>query len=163
MNDLFAGWDNVYGFDMSCIRNVALTEPLVDVVEAKQVVTNSCVVKEIDLHTVKKEDLSFSSPFQLYCRRNDYIHALVAFFTIEFTHCHKRTGFSTAPDCHYTHWKQTVFYLHDYLTVKYGEELIGEFKMKPNPRNNRDLDFNISVDFSGELCNYQSTANYRMR
>ncbi|CAH3137005.1 unnamed protein product [Porites lobata] len=156
-------WDNVYGFDMSCIRNVALTEPLVDVVEAKQVVTNSCVVKEIDLHTVKKEDLSFSSPFQLYCRRNDYIHALVAFFTIEFTHCHKRTGFSTAPDCHYTHWKQTVFYLHDYLTVKYGEELIGEFKMKPNPRNNRDLDFNISVDFSGELCNYQSTANYRMR
>ena len=30
---------------MSCIRKVALTEPLVDVVEAKQVVTNSCVVK----------------------------------------------------------------------------------------------------------------------
>lgn len=45
MNDLFAGWDRVYGFDMSCIRKVALTEPLVDVVEAKQVVTNSCSVK----------------------------------------------------------------------------------------------------------------------
>ena len=30
---------------MSCIRKVALTEPLVDVVEAKQVVTNSCLVK----------------------------------------------------------------------------------------------------------------------
>ena len=45
MNDVFAGWDNVYGFDMSCIRKVALTEPLVDVVEAKQVVSNSCVVK----------------------------------------------------------------------------------------------------------------------
>lgn len=156
-------WDSVYGFDMSCIRKVALTEPLVDVVEAKQVVTNSCVVKEIDLHTVKKEDLSFSSPFQLYCRRNDYVHALVAFFTIEFTHCHKRTGFSTAPDCHYTHWKQTVFYLEDYLTVKYGEELNGEFKMQPNPRNNRDLDFAISVNFNGELCNYHSAANYRMR
>ena len=43
--DLFLGWDRVYGFDMSCIRKVALTEPLVDVVEAKQVVTNSCLVK----------------------------------------------------------------------------------------------------------------------
>ena len=43
--DPFSGWDSVYGFDMSCIRKVALTEPLVDVVEAKQVVTNSCVVK----------------------------------------------------------------------------------------------------------------------
>lgn len=44
-HDHFLGWDSVYGFDMSCIRKVALTEPLVDVVEAKQVVTNSCVVK----------------------------------------------------------------------------------------------------------------------
>lgn len=52
MNDLFVGWDNVYGFDMSCIRNVALTEPLVDVVEAKQVVTNSCVVKVRLMHIV---------------------------------------------------------------------------------------------------------------
>ena len=45
-----------------------------------------------------------------------------------------------APDCHYTHWKQTVFYLQDYLTVKYGEELCGEFKMEPNPRNNVSAD-----------------------
>ena len=42
----------MYGFDMSCIRNVALTEPLVDVVEAKQVVTNSCVVKVRLMHIV---------------------------------------------------------------------------------------------------------------
>lgn len=38
-------WDNVYGFDMSAIRNVALNEPLVDVVESKQVVTDSCRIK----------------------------------------------------------------------------------------------------------------------
>jgi len=35
----------VYGFDMTCIRNVAMREPLVDVVDSKQVVTNSCLVK----------------------------------------------------------------------------------------------------------------------
>ena len=39
------GWDNVYGFDMSCIRQVALTEPLVDSVDHKQVCTNSCILK----------------------------------------------------------------------------------------------------------------------
>ena len=27
-------------------------------------------------------------------------------------------GFSTAPDAPYTHWKQTVFYLNDYITCK---------------------------------------------
>lgn len=36
-DDKINWWDNVYGFDMSCIREVAMTEPLVDVVEAKQV------------------------------------------------------------------------------------------------------------------------------
>ena len=61
MNDLFAGWDNVYGFDMSCIRNVALTEPLVDVVEAKQVVTNSCVVKVRLMQIVGQVTPTFSS------------------------------------------------------------------------------------------------------
>jgi len=30
---------------MSCIRKVAICEPLVDVVDPKQVVTNSCLVK----------------------------------------------------------------------------------------------------------------------
>ena len=30
-------WDEVYGFDMSCIRKVALTEPLVDTVDCNQV------------------------------------------------------------------------------------------------------------------------------
>lgn len=35
----------MYGFDMSCIRNVAIKEPLVDVVDPKQVVTNACLLK----------------------------------------------------------------------------------------------------------------------
>lgn len=35
----------MYGFDMSCIRNVAIKEPLVDVVDPKQVVTNTCLLK----------------------------------------------------------------------------------------------------------------------
>merc|ERR1712088_508826 len=49
-------WDEVYGFDMSCIRKVALTEPLVDTVDCNQVVTNSCLIKEIDIQTCTKED-----------------------------------------------------------------------------------------------------------
>lgn len=96
-------------------------------------------------------------------RRNDYVHALVTFFTIEFTKCHKRMGFSTAPDAPYTHWKQTVFYLDDYLTVKRNEEIFGVFGMKPNAKNNRDLDFNIELNFTGELCTLQENNVYRMR
>merc|ERR1712212_529516 len=102
-------WDSVYGFDMSAIRQIALSEPLVDTVEAKQVVTDSCMMKEIDLKTVKAEELNFKVPFTIRSRRNDYIHAFVCFFNVEFSPCHKRTGFSTGPESRYTHWKQTVF------------------------------------------------------
>ena len=38
-------WDNVYGFDYSCIKDIALREPLVDTVELKAVVTDPCLVK----------------------------------------------------------------------------------------------------------------------
>jgi protein arginine N-methyltransferase 1 len=38
-------WDNVYGFDYSCIKDIALREPLVDTVEMKAVVTDPCLIK----------------------------------------------------------------------------------------------------------------------
>lgn len=36
-DDKINWWDNVYGFDMSSIRKIAISEPLVDVVDPKQV------------------------------------------------------------------------------------------------------------------------------
>ncbi|NXX13560.1 ANM1 methyltransferase, partial [Podargus strigoides] len=96
--------------------------------------------QEVDIYTVKVEDLTFTAPFCLQVKRNDYVHALVAYFNMEFTRCHKRTGFSTSPESPYTHWKQTVFYMEDYLTVKSGSRgAVCDF-MKPNAKNNvRDL------------------------
>merc|ERR1712130_960232 len=135
-DDKIHWWDEVYGFDMSCIRKVALTEPLVDTVDCNQVVTNSCLIKEIDIQTCTKEDIPFTSPFHLQIKRNDYM---------------------------YTHWKQTVFYLDDYLTCKKGDEVTGVFSMKPNTRNVRDLDFEIKVDFNGELGSVSESNTYRMR
>ncbi|KAK7796228.1 hypothetical protein U0070_010911 [Myodes glareolus] len=109
----------------SCIKDVAIKEPLVDVVDLKQLVTNVCLIKEVDIYTVMVEDLTFTSPFCLQVKRNDYVHALVASFNTEFTQCHKKNGFSIGSESPYTHWKQTVFYMEDYLTVKTGEEIFG--------------------------------------
>ena len=62
---------------MSAIRKVALTEPLVDVVDRNQVVTNNCLIKEIDIQTIKKDDIPFESPFHLQIRRNDYVQVRI--------------------------------------------------------------------------------------
>jgi hypothetical protein len=53
--------------------------------------------------------------------RNDYVHALVGYFDVSFKACHKTIQFSTGPLARSTHWKQTVFYLEDTLTVRQGE------------------------------------------
>jgi len=60
-------------------------------------------------------------------------------------------------------WKQTVFYFDDYLTVIKGEDLFGVFSMKPNTRNKRDLDFEVEVEFKGELSEITETLAYKMR
>ena len=88
-------WTSVYNFDMSCIREMALTEPLVDSVDKNQIVSNSSFIKDIDLLTMKVDDLKFEAPFHLSVFRNDYVHAFVTYFNIEFSACHKKVGFST--------------------------------------------------------------------
>lgn len=51
-----------------------------------------------------------------------------------------------APDAPYTHWKQTVFYLEDYLTVRRGEEISGSMAMKPNEKNT------VSTAVAADIC-----------
>jgi len=47
--------------------------------------------------------------------------------------------------------------------VKKGEEVFGTFHLKPNERNNRDLDFVFDVDFRGELSTMTDSIRYKMR
>lgn len=128
------------------MKDNALSEPLVDTVEMKALVTDPCPVFTIDLNTVTTEQLAFSEQFQLRVQRNDFIHALIAWFDIDFGACHKPIRFSTGPHTKYTHWKQTVFYLREVLTVEEGEILTGFLTNKPNNRNKRDLDIKIDYE-----------------
>lgn len=64
-------WDDVYGFDYSCIKDIALKEPLVDTVELKSVVCDPAKVLHLDLTKCTKEDLAFKNSFQLTATRND--------------------------------------------------------------------------------------------
>jgi len=142
-------WDDVYGFDYSCIKDIALREPLVDTVELKAVVTNPYAIKHIDLKTARIEDLTFSAPFSITATRNDYVHAFLAWFDISFGSIHKPVKFSTGPHAKYTHWKQTVFYTRETVTISEGEIITGRLTCAPNARNNRDLDIVIEYEVEG--------------
>jgi protein arginine N-methyltransferase 1 len=157
-------WDNVWGFDYTPLKATAMTEPLVDTVDIKAVVTDPSPVITLDLYTCTVADLSFRLPYTLKARRSDFIHAIIAWFDIEFSACHKPIRFSTGPHTKYTHWKQTVFYLQDVLTVEEGEEIKGELETKPSEKNHRDLDITISYKLMSDDMHRQTTGEgvYKM-
>lgn len=156
-------WDSVYGFDMSVIKKQAMLEPLVDSVDPEQIVTNACVLKTIDISNMQQAETTFSAPFRLVAQRNDHIHALVAYFDVLFTKCHKVVGFSTGPRARATHWKQTVLYLEEALMITEGEEVTGTLSVAPNEKNNRDLDIRLEYSFQGKRGTARGSNDYRMR
>jgi len=156
-------WDRVYGFDMSCIKKLAYLEPLVDTVDHDALVTNAVKIFSVDIHKVKLEELAWTAQFSLKASRNDYIHAFVVYFDIEFSKCHKPIRFSTGPEAKYTHWKQTVFYLEDVVIINQGDTISGEIKSTPNAKNPRDLDITLKVDYDGKHSKVHRTQFYRLR
>ncbi|XP_021751168.1 probable protein arginine N-methyltransferase 1 [Chenopodium quinoa] len=156
-------WNDVYGFDMSCIRKQAMLEPLVDTVDQNQIVTNSHLLKTMDISKMTPGDASFTAPFKLVAQRNDYIHALVAYFDVSFTRCHKLMGFSTGPRSRNTHWKQTVLYLEEKITICEGEFIVGSMSVSQNKKNPRDIDIMLEYSFNGKNCAVSKTQCYKMR
>jgi protein arginine N-methyltransferase 1 len=154
-------WDNVYGYNMQCIKQMAMIEPLVDTCDPKQVISTAKAVLNIDIYTVKKEELDFTADYELEFARDDYFHALVAYFDVEFSKTHAKLAFSTGPKSQYTHWKQTVFYLNEAIAVNEGEKVVGTISVKRNSKNPRDLDIEISYAIKGKTA--PISQSYRLR
>lgn len=54
----------MYGFDYSCIKEIALREPLVDTVELKAVVSDPCLIK-VRLRILALSEFSSLTPCDL--------------------------------------------------------------------------------------------------
>lgn len=62
---------------MSCIKEWVLKEPLVDIVEKDVINSSSFKVFDINLLTVKLEDLNFENDFEFKIKRDDYVHGII--------------------------------------------------------------------------------------
>lgn len=147
-------WDNVYEVNMSCFKNTVLAEPIIDVCPPKIINSSSCRILDIDLYTVKKEDLDFSSKYELvFTTNNDNFSGLVAWFDTGFTKLNKKFNLSTSPFLKATHWSQTIFYTKNDLKVNKGDKVTGSIAVRKARVNFRQLDIKISFDVKGEKWN----------
>jgi hypothetical protein len=100
----------------------ARVDQLIMVVLCSRVLPQSGTLPLLEPHTSQS---LFASPCLPQSPKS-----LINLLTVSFLACF------VAPECPYTHWKQTVFYLENSLTVKKGEEIFGNFQCNPNKKNN---------------------------
>ncbi|XP_076114454.1 protein arginine N-methyltransferase 1-B-like isoform X2 [Mytilus galloprovincialis] len=145
--DKISYWDNVQGYDMSSIiQHQDFDSMYVDVIDASKVVSNSSLIKEINLYTVKEKELSLEAPYHIQINKTGVVDGFLTYFDIGFSHCVRRTGFSTAPEAKPTHWKQTVIPLwNSSISVTKGDSLYGTISIKPHAYNRRGLDVKINI------------------
>ncbi|OXB74361.1 UNVERIFIED_CONTAM: hypothetical protein H355_002426 [Colinus virginianus] len=114
-------WEDVYGFDMSCMKKAVIPEAVVEVLDPSTLISESSIIKRIDCNTASTPDLEFSSEFTLTIRTSTKCTAIAGYFDIFFEKdCHNKVLFSTGPLCTKTHWKQTVFLLEKPIPVEAG-------------------------------------------
>jgi protein arginine N-methyltransferase 1 len=99
-------WDDVYGVDMSCIAPTVMREPLVDVVHSNAIISTASKILELDLCTMKPEDVEFTCEYSLKFNYDDKVHGLVAWWDSDFSRLSQRqVTLSTSPYEKATHWK----------------------------------------------------------
>ena len=156
-------WDNVYGTDMGIIKTLVMADPIIDVVDSTAVVTTEYLLFTIDLSTVSLEELDFAGSYKLTAIRTDYLHAIIAYFEVEFSYGNRKIVLSTSPARKATHWKQTVFYFEGAIPMNCGEEIEGSVAIRRNTRYKREIDVKISYHFSGLKTNFDEVRFYKIR
>lgn len=139
-------WDNVYGFKYTAMKKVALVEPLIETCPTNGILAKDCLFKTFDMKTIKKEDLTFTAPFELLPDQDNTMHAFVFWFDVFFDCPSKKIRFTTSPYHDETCYYQTIFYLNDPIDVKDKVPVKGAISMKPNKDNEKNEDVQIEFD-----------------
>lgn len=142
-------WDDVYGFNMSCMVKEILREPMIEVMNPDETLTSPVVIAEYDLNTVDTTYSNFSFNFKLKCIKDGTLTSFVGYFDIFFDLPNK-IEFSTSPGSTPTHWKQVAFLLDKPVEVKANDIIEGKITCQRSKNCLRSLDINISV-FNKEL------------
>nr|CAD7395281.1 unnamed protein product [Timema cristinae] len=149
--ELVGFWSDVYGYRMSCLQREVVREPMVEVISEEKVVTDTCLLTQLDLYTCTIDSVDFTADFELRVTKNDTLTALAGFFDVFFDlPCH--VSFTTGPHKPPTHWKQTIFFLDEPIPVKLGEVLSGKLICQRHRKEARSL--TVTIILQGKKCKY---------
>ena len=138
-------WEDVYGFDMSCMKKKNIDEADVFVVDHSSVSTDMVPVWNLDIQSIRPADLDLKTSFSLTVETPGKLTGLIITFDCTFSEqCENVVVLKTGSDSTPTHWKQTVLHLKApsaHLTA--GTIVQGDLIIRRNEKNPRYLDFEV--------------------
>ncbi|KAL2089070.1 hypothetical protein ACEWY4_015969 [Coilia grayii] len=141
-----AFWDDVYGFQMACMKKAVVPEAVVEVLSPDTVISDAAVIQTFDCNKVCLSELEFAADFTLKVTKTTQCTAVVGYFDIFFDRsCGNKVMFSTGPHCTKTHWKQTVFLIEEPFPVQSGEDLAGKITVRKNRKDPRALIVTLDI------------------
>ncbi|XP_068621165.1 uncharacterized protein [Battus philenor] len=144
-------WSDVYGYKMNCMKSEVVREASIEVVASKHIISEPCIVKDIDLNTCNIDVVDFISPFELCITQDGFLTSLVGYFDTFFD-LPTPVSFSTGPHTTPTHWKQTLFYFKDCKEVKQGDVISGTITCNRLKTDVRGL--SVQIDIFGKTHKY---------
>ena len=162
-------WHDVYGFQMTSMLKNVYEEVLIHTASEDTLISDPCTFLSLDLHSISKEELTFSRPFSVKLTKtdpDDTLDGFVVWFDIFFLPARELllpenvakargkgyVAFSTGPGSQETHWQQSVLFLNRQKLDEHlqeGDEVSGTVSYSRRKGEERGLDIGIAYGIAG--------------
>jgi len=161
-HDRLAFWGEVYGYDMSAVREEARKETLADaaveLVPAASLLSPSSAFRSVHMAQAQDAELDFTTDFALAASTAGTLRCFAVHFDTLFDlqpAGGQTSSFSTAPDCPPTHWKQVALYLESPRELQAGDRMSGSISCARRKDNKRAYDVSVTFAINGTACGTQ--------
>lgn len=145
----------MYGKNLSALHPLIATrleEPQVMHLNVEDVIGESACIHSINVGSVPADPEALQSlkqDFDCEIIAHGRLHGLALWFEVEFPHMENQSSIvlGTSPSDPATHWKQTVFFIHEGgVSVNQGDRLKGVVSVSENLQSHRLLDFHFNLN-----------------
>lgn len=161
-HDRLGFWGEVYGYDMSPIREAARKETLADaaveLVPAASLLSPSSAFRSVHMAQAQDAELDFTTDFALAASTAGTLRCFAVHFDTLFDlqpAGGQTSSFSTAPDCPPTHWKQVALYLETPRELQAADRMSGSISCARRKDNKRAYDVSLTFAINGTACGTQ--------
>ncbi|XP_076456146.1 protein arginine N-methyltransferase 2-like [Babylonia areolata] len=160
-------WCHQYGFDLSYLKSLAVSEFLPKPFHSYELQRDTCLAPEATLLQLDLASLQVSQlediicPFQFQVHTSGTMHGFCTWFQVDFCGLGEgegeggvvaTTSLNTGPDHELTHWKQNLFLLDEGVRVTAGDLLQGRAQIYRHKDWRRHLRMLLTFTHRGQAA-----------